>query len=190
LHKQFTFDNNMYRISVVEKVEVIKLIRDEYEKLDAITNVDTSNICIKISSRLKSKLGYFSVEKKFLSRPILTITISDKVLKDKELFTDVIRHEYAHAVVYLREPNKRHVHDGVWKDVCNLIGCRPKATIKIVSNIKPRSDKYVVTCTKCGTVSRYKSRSKLIKLIENKSSGSVYCKKCSGKEFVLEKICH
>lgn len=44
-----------------------------------------------------------------------------KRLECEEQFWDTIRHEYAHALVTLRD-GKLHRHDGVWKSACCEVG--------------------------------------------------------------------
>jgi len=120
---------------MITKEDAITLIKTEYLRLDRITHVNTESINIKISSRLTRKFGYFEVKyKNVFSRPTLSITISDKILSHKEVFLDVIRHEYSHAVVYLRYPKQKHGHDIVWKNVCREVGCTPKATRKALDS--------------------------------------------------------
>ncbi len=114
-----------------DKDEALKLIRAEYDRLDALTGVDTSCIEIKISGRLKRRYGYFSIYRKnIFSKVRLSIVIATMTFRSSELFYDVIRHEYAHAVCYLRDPRHRHNHDRVWKAVCKEVGCTPRATFK------------------------------------------------------------
>ena len=110
--------------------EIIREIRAEYDRLDKICYVNTSKIAILISTRMTRKLGCFEVKRNGLSRK-MTIKISFKIIDDPELFLDVIRHEYAHVVVYLRHPLKKLKHDAAWKNVCKEIGCVPRASRKI-----------------------------------------------------------
>ena len=112
------------------KDEAIKFIRTEYDRLDKICNVDTSKIDISISGRMTRKLGMFIIEKK-LFREELSIRISSRIIDDENLFMDVIRHEYAHAIVHIRDPRHRHLHDKVWKNACREVGCIPRATRRI-----------------------------------------------------------
>jgi len=160
-------------------------IRTEYDRLDRITGVDTRKVAIRISNRMSRKLGQFSVSGVILSQK-LEITISSRCLADEKLFFEVIRHEYAHAVVHIRRPLERHVHDKVWKDVCRQIGCRPRATIKLDEpyRAKARPYKYEVVCKKCGASSKYKTMSKVVRAALRPSIFSgVICRRCGGKSF-------
>ena len=175
----------------MNKTEALAYIKTEYARLDKITGVDTSFIQVKLSSRLTRKLGYFAVKKKnVFSKPELSITISDKIIDSPEIFIDVIRHEYAHAVVYLRYPRQSHGHDSVWKSVCKEVGCIPKATRKDpgFTQTKTRPYKYIVKCSVCGAESRYKTESKVVKLAMGKIPGTVICKRCGSRKFAVKKL--
>lgn len=168
-------------------------IRCEYDRLDRICAVDTSKIAIKLNNAQK-RLGSFSYKPGF-PRGTMTITISRKVLNDEQLFTDTIRHEYAHAVVFIRHPFSRHAHDSVWKAVCREVGCTPRATVKDESLKKKaeESAKYKVTCMRCGAATYYQRAGKIVQILRKESSrhsifrktSSVACRKCGGREFDL-----
>ena len=115
---------------MIDKVSSIQFIKNEYARLDQICKVDTSNIEIIISSRMTRQLGCFTYKRNGFTKK-LQIKISARIINETELFLDVIRHEYAHAVVYLRHPHQKHLHDSVWKSVCAEVGCTPRAAIKI-----------------------------------------------------------
>jgi len=175
---------------MINKEQAIELIKAEYKRLDTITGINSEKIELKLSSRLKSRLGYFQVDRKHIfAFPKLSITISAKILKSDELFYDVIRHEYAHAVCYLRHPLQKHGHDKTWKDVCREVGCNPRATTKVEEYIpnKELPYKYVLRCTNCGAESKYKTESKVIKIAEGKASGKIICKVCKRSDFSLRR---
>lgn len=168
----------------------IEDIRREYDRLDIITGVDTRRISLRISGRMTRKLGQFSVSGG-LFKQNLEIVISKRCLNDEDLFYEVIRHEYAHAVVHLRRPLERHVHDKVWKDVCREIGCRPRATIKLGDSYtqKQRPYKYEVVCKRCGASSKYKTMSKIVKIALKPSIlSTLSCRRCGGHQFDVFKL--
>ena len=143
----------------------IKDIRKEYDRLDRITGTDTRGLRIVVSRRFKRKLGMcrFEVKKK-LRRAIYIpteIVISERVLDSEDsVFYDTIRHEYAHAVVTLRD-GCNHGHDEAWKRACKEVGCRPKSTAS--SNSQLAADaKYIVRCQKCGGESRYYRKGRVV----------------------------
>jgi len=116
---------------MITKENALDFIQNEYARLDALLGIDTKNISVSLSNRLSRKLGYFRIEKKnIFTRPKVSIVISAKILDDENLFLDVVRHEYAHAAVYIMHPREKHKHDKVWKDVCRKVGCRPRASVK------------------------------------------------------------
>ncbi len=162
----------------------IEDIRKEYDRLDVLTGVDTRKVNIRISKRMTRRLGQFSVSGGLFSQK-REITISEGCLEDEALFYEVIRHEYAHAVVNIRYPLQRHVHDETWKSVCRIIGCRPKATIKLDGRFekKARPYKYEVVCKRCGASGKYKTMSKAVKTALGQPFGTLVCRKCGGHDF-------
>ncbi len=174
-------------------MHTIEDIRREYDRLDRICSVDTSKIILKLNNAQK-RLGSFTYKPGF-PRGVLTITISGKVLNDEELFIDTIRHEYAHAVVFIRHPFSRHAHDKVWKAVCREVGCTPRATVKDDKLMKKteESAKYKVTCRRCGAETYYQRAGKIVQILQKESSGrgifkktsAIACRRCGGREFSL-----
>ena len=175
---------------MIDKASAIQFIKNEYARLDQICKVDTSNIEIIISSRMTRQLGCFTYKRSFL-KDELQIKISERILSDDELFLDVIRHEYAHAVVHIRHPHRKHVHDDIWKSVCLEVGCIPKATRKISGSdeqVKERPDKYLVRCNNCYAESKYRSEGKVVKILLKKKRGRVVCKQCGHDSFTIISI--
>ena len=111
-----------------ERQRLTEAVRAEYGRLDRICGIDSSVCSVRISTRMKRRLGSFSVIPEGLFRKKLEIAISARTAGDRELFTDVIRHEYAHLLVYLRRPRERHGHDAVWKAAAREVGCVPRAS--------------------------------------------------------------
>lgn len=131
LHKN-NAENN---IIMVDTERALSLMRSEYLRLDERTGADTSSIELKISRRLKRSLGYFKIlYKGDASRklsPKLRIVLSNSALRSYKLMYEVSRHEYAHALVFLRDPEHFHMHDSVWKAAAREVGCIPRASINI-----------------------------------------------------------
>lgn len=168
-------------------MDLIQTIRTEYDRLDRITGVDTKPVQIKISGRMTRTLGLFKQGSKLRGTP-MEIVISKRICDDEDLFLDVIRHEYAHMIVYLRAPREKHVHDSVWKAACMEVGCEPKATRKTTDPYIPSKslpDKYIVRCKSCGAESRYRAAGNVVKILLHKKRGKVVCKKCKGTNFEI-----
>ena len=173
-------------------------MRTEYDRLDRSCGVDTSSVKLAISSRMTSKFGCFTVKKKTaLAKPELSITIAARTLADEAVFWDVIRHEYAHAVVHLRDPRHNHAHDAVWKAVCREVGCIPKATRRETAATSSatgtgkrvqRPYKYEIICSTCGAVSRYKTESKVVKVASGEWPGVIFCRRCGSRKFTVRKL--
>ena len=171
-------------------------IRAEFKRLDTICSVDSSRIEIKLNNAQK-RLGSFSYKPGF-PRGTMTVTISRKVLSDDDLFYDTVRHEYAHAVVFIRHPFSRHGHDKVWKAVCRKVGCTPQATVKdpALRERTEKNAKYKVTCLRCGAETYYMRSGKVVQTLQKEASrcgifrkiSSVTCRKCGGREFTLTQL--
>ena len=174
-------------------MHTLEEIREEYIRLDRVCGIDSSRIELRINNA-KKRLGSFSCRPGFPRRK-MSITISRKALQDDVLFLDTIRHEYAHAVVSIREPLSRHGHDRVWKAVCREVGCTPRATIKENREQNTEAEaKYRVTCLGCGTESGYLRAGKIVRLLQEeersggKKNAGVVCRKCGGKHFCLTQL--
>ena len=172
------------------KEEALSYIKTEYARLDQICHINTSGIEISLSSRMTRQLGCFTYKRIGFTEK-LQIKISDRIINDPELFLDVIRHEYAHAIVHIRHPHRKHMHDDVWKAACIEVGCIPKATRRIdgaCEPVKERPNKYLVRCNNCGAESKYKTEGKVVKILLKKKRGFVVCKECGQRSFTIFRL--
>ena len=166
----------------------LKEVRAEYDRLDRLLGIDTRGIELKISTRAVRQLGSFRVPAGRRAGEPLRITLSSLILADDEQFWDTVRHEYAHAAVYLLHPGERHGHDKVWKDVCRLVGCRPKGTApRTGAAAEKREEKvrYIVRCEGCGAESRYFRRGKIVDQLMRRRGRHLRCRRCGGSRFTL-----
>ena len=163
-------------------------VRAEYDRLDRLCGVDTSGIELKISKRAVKQLGSFRSPRRG-GIDGLRITLSYLILEDDEQFWDTVRHEYAHAAVYLLHPGESHGHDKVWKDMCRRIGCSPErlAPEKGQAAESRRAEaKYIIRCEGCGRESRYMRRGKAVDLLLLRGRGrALRCTGCGGSSFKL-----
>ena len=145
--------------------------RNEYDRLDRLLGVDTSGIELAVSPHRGKRLGSFRSPNPRTSSRIAVpprILLSAAVLENDELFWDTIRHEYAHAVVWLTHPDERHGHDAIWKDVCRQIGCTPRATTAASEEQKREwmnTAKYRVHCESCGADTYYQRAGKVVSIL-------------------------
>lgn len=162
-------------------------IRREFRRLDAITGADTEGIEIEISGRMVKRLGCFRYPRTRDGKPP-QIAISALLLTEEERFWDTVRHEYAHAVVWLRHPGETHGHDAVWKAVCREVRCTPKSTAAPTPEQTAHREsraKYQVHCEICGRESFYLRRGKVIDLLLQGRGNRVRCTQCGGNRFKL-----
>ena len=157
-------------------------VRAEYDRLDALCGIDSSGIALTVSKRAVKRLGCF--------RPGAApeISISAFVLEDDALFLDTIRHEYAHALVWLRHPGEKHGHDAVWKSACREIGCSPRATVRAgetQQNLREKKANWLLRCRGCGQETRYLREGKIVRLVRAGRARRVTCTKCGGHRFEL-----
>lgn len=164
-------------------------IRREYDRLDLLCGADTGGVALIISTRARKRLGSCRCS----AAGVKSITISDFVLEAGEkVFYDTIRHEYAHALVKLRHPRERHGHDALWRAACLEVGCNPSrccdpAEIPNLPGKREEPDRYMLRCLGCGTVWRYKRKTRVISLLE-RGSRSCVCPHCKGRRFEVSRL--
>ena len=161
-------------------------VRREYDRLDRLVGVDTSKIELKISRRAVRQLGSFRSPTRGAGK--LRITLSALILDDDEQFWDTVRHEYAHAAVYLLHPGEKHGHDRVWRDMCRLVGCSPKRLAPEkgrAAELRQAQARFIIRCRTCGAESRYIRRGKAVELMLRGRDRSLRCRNCGQSSFVL-----
>jgi predicted SprT family Zn-dependent metalloprotease len=162
-------------------------VRAEYERLDRLIGVDTRGIELKISKRAVRQLGSFRAPSGRGTPP--RITLSALILDDDAAFWDTIRHEYAHAAVWLLHPRERHGHDRVWKDMCRRVGCRPRrlaASDGKAAALREERVRYIVRCDCCGAESRYIRRGRVVNLVRQGKGRYLRCSNCGRSRFSLQ----
>ena len=161
-------------------MHTLEEIRAEYDRLDRLCGVDTSGVEIALSRRGVRRLGSFRYPAKG-QKGALRITINVSLLDEDAQFWDTVRHEYAHALVYLRSGGVNHGHDRLWKAACREVGCtenRLAAQSEESREEMERRAKYKVRCTGCGQESLYFRRGKVVDLLLRGGRGQVRCAKC------------
>ncbi|MCR4935677.1 MAG: SprT-like domain-containing protein [Oscillospiraceae bacterium] len=160
-------------------------LRREYARLDERCGVDTRGIVLRISARARGRLGLFR------PGPPPSIEISAFVLDREDLFWDTARHEYAHALVWLRDPGSDHGHDAVWKAACLEVGCTPRATVRpdqALLEARTAQARYRVVCERCGQESIYLRAGKIVQVLQSGSPHRLRCKRCGSADFRLETL--
>ena len=169
-------------------MHTIEEVRAEYDRLDSLLGIDTRGIELRISRRAVRQLGSFRAPAGKRSAGPIQIMISALVLEDDAQFWDTVRHEYAHAAVYLLYPGEKHGHDQVWKDVCRRVGCRPRGTAPRTGDAAKKREertRYIVRCETCGMESRYLRKGKAVEMLLQGRGHRLRCRKCAGNRFVL-----
>lgn len=163
-------------------------IREEYARLDAITGINSSTIPIKTSTHAKRRYGCckYKVIKNGLHRSyyVKELNFSNFIYEwPQDIFIQIIRHEYAHMLVVMRDHSSKSGHGSKWKAACLEIGCKPERCSAVPEEymIQP---KYLVRCESCGRTWRYYKKTKLIQnILARKASG--YLCVCGSKNFSL-----
>ncbi len=160
-------------------------VRAEYDRLDRLVGIDTGSIELRISTRAVRQLGSFRCPSVPGKAP-LRITLSKLILDDDEQFWDTVRHEYAHAAVYLLYPGEKHGHDAVWRKMCRLVGCSGRRLAPERGDgaqLREDRTRYIVRCEGCGSESRYLRRGKVIDSLL--LGRRLRCRRCGGDRFAL-----
>lgn len=168
-------------------MHTLEEIRTEYDRLDQLCGVDTSDVEIVLSHRSVRRLGSFRYPVKGRAGA-LQITINASLLGEEEAFWDTVRHEYAHALVYLRSGGANHGHDEVWKAACREVGCSQNRLASQTAESRAQLEcraKYKVQCAQCGQTSYYLRRGKVVELLLRGPSGQVRCAQCGGGKLKL-----
>ena len=167
-------------------MHTLEEVRAEYDRLDRLVGVDTTGIELRISKRAVRQLGSFRSPKRGTGP--LRITLSALILDDDAQFWDTVRHEYAHAAVYLLHPGEKHGHDRVWKEMCRRVGCEPRRLASSegkAAELRQAQAKYIIRCKSCGAESRYVRRGRTVELMLRGRGRMLRCRKCGKNSFVL-----
>ena len=167
-------------------MHTLQEVRAEYDRLDRLIGIDTRMIELKISKRAVRQLGSFRSPTR--GRGPLRITLSALILDDDAQFWDTVRHEYAHAAVYLLYPGQKHGHDQIWRDMCRRVGCDPKrlaAEQGRAAELRQQKARYIIRCRGCGAESRYIRCGKAVELMLRGRGKSLRCRRCGGNDFIL-----
>ena len=103
------------------------IIREEMNRLDKISGLDTSEVPIRISSRMTRTWGKCCWQRKRQKYYIKELVFAERLMEHGavEHIINVIRHEYAHLYV-TKVHNKNHGHDAIWKQAALWLGCNAK----------------------------------------------------------------
>ena len=167
-------------------MHTLEEVRAEYDRLDRLVGINTQGIELNVSKRAVRQLGSFRSPTR--GRGPLRITLSALILDDDEQFWDTIRHEYAHAAVYLLHPGENHGHDSIWREMCRRVGCMPRGTAPpdpALERLRRQKARYLVRCGKCGAETYYLKAGKVVKTLESGYRRRLCCGRCGGNDLKL-----
>ena len=167
-------------------MHTLEEIRAEYDRLDKLCGVDSSGIALAFSTRMTRRYGSFRYPVK-PGGPPPRITIANFLRQEDEDFWDTVRHEYAHAAVWLLHPGENHGHDDLWKEMCRRVGCRPLSRGKLSprqSETLESRARYCVACMDCGRETYYLRAGKVIQLFRWGRTEALRCR-CGSKRLHL-----
>ena len=170
-------------------------IRTFYDELDKQCGIDTSGIELHINSRLARRHGQCHYKADMDRKTLVPwkIDIAGFLVNNPEGFWNTARHEYAHALVTLRD-GKQHGHDKVWQAAAAEVGAIPRAynTIesagKACEAFRKQNAKYHLVCEKCGKEWFYMRETAVIRNVFRHVRNQGTCPCCRGHKFKVKEL--
>lgn len=144
---------------------------------------------VEVNNRAKSRWGRCKYSKRY---GVYDIEISSMLLQEDvsyEAVMDTMIHELLHC------HSDRFCHTGEWKTCANLVNAQygyniKRATAAEEKNIavEKAQFKYIITCNKCGTVSKYRRAGKVVKLLQKYPENHCVCSICKGTSFTVKSL--
>lgn len=109
------------------------------------------------------------------------------ILKDDNVSWDAAMDTMIHEVLHAHK--NRFCHTGEWKRCAQLINREyscyhiERVTSAVAKNVADKMYKYIIKCTNCGSISKYRSNTKVVKLVRS-YPGSCRCR-CGCTNLVL-----
>lgn len=166
-------------LAVQDTKDILDDLNIEYGPIDRV----------EVNFRASSRWGMCTYHR---ATGTYTVEVSSRLLVDGvewEALLDTLVHEFLHAY------RGRMSHTGEWKRCAELVNRNydwlniKRCTSSEEKGIERRiSDyKYLITCDRCGTVSAYKRKSKVVELImRSPKNNSCRCGKCKGNSFTVK----
>lgn len=167
-------------------------IEAEYRRLDERFGIDTSMCPVTLMRKSTvKKVGCCHYNPVGHEIPVKKFSFSRLLFEQADdFFYDVIRHEYAHALVKFRHPTEQHMHDSCWKKACLEIGCSPTRVYKsppALAETQIQSAKYLITCKSCGKTWRYYRAGRAVKGMK-KAPNTYTCPVCKSHDFSVNTL--
>lgn len=170
-------------------------IRAEYDRLDALCGVNSAALSLEISQRMHKTYGKCYYGPSGPTRIVIAAFVMET--ENEPAFWEIVRHEYAHALVALRRPGERHGHDALWRAACAEVGCAPErcmddAILRRESRAHERQSKRArgvclrATCRRCGSRWRFESADGTLGALEGRRYREMPCPRCGASAFRLQ----
>lgn len=146
-------------------------IRKEMTRLDQISGLDTSMIPIRVSSRMAKCWGQCTANRISGKYKIKELAFADRLLKyaTPEHVLDTVRHEYAHAYVFLKH-QKNEGHGPAWRSAAVKFGapperCSDKPEVDAKIPDEENRIRYLISCPNCNWKYGYTRAGKAVKAL-------------------------
>lgn len=167
------------------------LIEDTKDVLDELNIPYGPILNVTINYRAKSRWGRCTKVYNGYKIEISSILMEDRI--SWEAAMDTMIHEFLHAYT------GRMSHTGEWKRLAELVNREfpqyhiERTTSAMEKGISTREIeaqfKYFITCDGCGTISKYRKKSKVVThIMNNPKNSGYYCNKCGSKKFTVKCI--
>ncbi len=167
-------------------MHTIDQIREEYQRLDQIVGVNTSQLEIAFSYQSVYQYGCCKYQKRGKGIYPYKILIASFLQQEEEVFWDTVRHEYAHAAAALLT-GKNQGHGPVWQSVCQAVGAIPSRLAGTCAAQKEKRNsqiKYIIVCQSCGARYSKIRRSRFVDaVLSSGGKPTSYQCSCGGRIF-------
>ena len=163
-------------------------IRNKYDELDKLFNINTTNIPIIITKRMTTTYGLCKYTRNRVTKQVTVknITISHRVMAaGKDIFNAIIAHEYCHAAAILLT-GADHGHDRYFKSLCDKCGAVSSRTGDYDDIATPirRNKRYEVKCTNCNRTFYLGGNSTTVRILTGKIKGYCTCP-CGSRKLII-----
>lgn len=163
--------------------DVKKIIKE----LDDQTKLNAYDLPITVNTRKYKVLGTYTNGKGF---EFSKVFLDNATSYDLE---QVVKHEYAHHMVFIHYGRNVKSHGKEFKYCCSLINCTlDGATVELQCKMpeqrKKQARNHALTCDKCATTFKYARKSQAVKIAIGEIVGKLTCPNCGNHNFNYKKM--